>query len=373
MSKLLLSASPKAGWRTRRVRSNASTIGLRSLALAATVAFAGCASVPPERVDFDRMQYSQAIADSWKRQTLLNVVRMRYADPPVFLDVSSIINTYSVAGKGSLGTAQLAAPGVDSVTLGVEGSWSNTPTVTYQPVAGDRFTRSLLQPVPPASVFQLLQSGWPADVVLPVVVNSINGLRNASFGKPADSGFGELVAIMTRIQRAGGLGIRVEARKDGSAVVFTLPRPGQQPEIQADGQRVRTLLGVDERASEFDVTYGLYPGGGRNVALLTRSMLELMLELGVGIELPEGHAEQGRVLPYRRTGAEAQKTGLVRIRSGTEAPRDAYADVVYRSYRFWIDDTDIASKRSFTFLMILSSLAETGQTSVAPLVTVPSR
>jgi hypothetical protein len=319
------------------------------------------------------MQYSQAIADSWKRQTLLNIVRMRYADPPVVLEVSSIINSYSIAGKGSLGTAQLSAPGVDSVTLGVEGSWSNTPTVTYQPVVGDRFTRSLLQPVPPAAVFQLLQGGWPTNVVLPVVVNSINGLRNATYGEPADPRFTELVETMARIQYERGLGIRVEPRKDGSAVVFTLPRRGQRAEFEADGRRVRTLLGIDQSADEFDVRYGLAPRGPRDVALLTRSILELMLELGVGIELPEGHAEQGRVLPYRRTGAEAQKTGLVRIRSGTEAPRDAYADVIYRGHRYWIDDTDIASKRAFTFLMILSSLAETGQTSVAPLVTVPSR
>ena len=31
------------------------------------------------------MDYGQVIADSWKRQTLLNVVHLRYADAPVFL------------------------------------------------------------------------------------------------------------------------------------------------------------------------------------------------------------------------------------------------------------------------------------------------
>jgi hypothetical protein len=37
--------------------------------------------------------------------------------------------------------------------LGATGNWSNTPTVTYQPLLGDRFTKSLLQPIPPSSVF----------------------------------------------------------------------------------------------------------------------------------------------------------------------------------------------------------------------------
>ena len=61
------------------------------------------------------------------------------------------------------------------------------------------------------------------------------------------------------------------------------------------------------------------------------------------------------------------------IRSGAEAPADAYAAVTYKGHWYWIDDTDIASKRIFTFLMILFSLAETGQAAAAPVVTVPSR
>jgi hypothetical protein len=63
----------------------------------------------------------------------------------------------------------------------------------------------------------------------------------------------------------------------------------------------------------------------------------------------------------------------VHIRSGKEAPADAYAAVPFKGYWYWIDDTDIESKRTFTFLMILFSLAETGQTTAAPVVTVPSR
>jgi len=41
---------------------------------------AACANVSPERIATDRMDFGQVIAESWKRQTLLNVVRMRYGD-----------------------------------------------------------------------------------------------------------------------------------------------------------------------------------------------------------------------------------------------------------------------------------------------------
>ena len=59
----------------------------------ALLALAGCTSVPLARVSADRMAYGQVVAESWKRQTLLNVVRLRYADASMFLDVASIINS----------------------------------------------------------------------------------------------------------------------------------------------------------------------------------------------------------------------------------------------------------------------------------------
>jgi hypothetical protein len=333
---------------------------------------AGCASVSPQHVNTDRMDYGQVIADSWKRQTLMNVVRLRYADAPVFLDVSSIINSYTVGGNANAGATLPSGTNPDVFQLGATGNWSNTPTVTYQPLIGDRFTRSMLQPIPPASVFQLMQGGWPASLVFPTVVGSVNGLRNASVGVAADPGFDELKEALSRIQRAGNIGIRVEARKDGGGVMAVI-RKGNGTELSADSRRVRELLGLEEDVSEFEIAYGLIPKNRREVAMLTRSMMEIMLQLGFGIDLPAAHAAAGRALPGQWQPGDAQATPLVHIHSGTEAPAEVYAAVPYKGYWYWIDDTDIASKRSFTFLMILFSLAETGQTTAAPVVTVPSR
>jgi hypothetical protein len=339
----------------------------------ALLTLSGCTSVPPARVSADRMDYGQVVAESWKRQTLLNVVRLRYADAPMFLDVASIINSYTVGGNASAQGTLPSNTNPNVLQLGGTAVWSNTPTVTYQPLLGDRFTRALLQPIPPVSVFQLLQGGWPVALVFRTVVGSVNGLRNTSGGAAADPGFVELTEVLTRIQQAGNIGIRVEPRKDGSGVVAVIRRAEPGTPLGEDSRRVRQLLGLDDAVSEFEVVYGLVPSRPKEVALLSRSMMEIMLQLGFGIDLPAAHLNDGWVLPGLRQAGEATGKPLVHIRSSRDEPAQAYAAVPYKGHWYWIDETDVDSKRIFTFLMILFSLAETGQTPAAPVVTVPSR
>jgi hypothetical protein len=346
---------------------------VRNAFAVAVLGLCGCASVSPQRITSDRIEYGSVIAESWKRQTLTNVVRLRYGDTPVFLEVTSVINSYSVGGKAN---AMLQVPGggdPNPIQFGTDSTWSNTPTVTYLPLMGDRFTKSLLQPVAPSAIFQLLQGGWSADMVLMTVASSVNGLRNHSGGVAADPRFMQLVEALARIQRAGGLSIRVEARKEGNAVVMVIPASGVGKDLSDDSRLVQSLLGLEDGITEFEVSYGLHPRNQRDVAVLSRSMLEIMLQLGFGIDLPGADVGNGRALPGMWKPGLEKAPPLVKIHSGATPPQDAYAAIPYRGQWYWIDDADIASKRTFTFLMILFSLAETGQSPVAPIVTVPSR
>ena len=59
---------------------------------AMTAAFlVGCAGIGPKTIPRDRFDYSAAIAKSWQNQMLLNMVKIRYAETPVFVDVTSVI------------------------------------------------------------------------------------------------------------------------------------------------------------------------------------------------------------------------------------------------------------------------------------------
>ena len=69
-----------------------------ALLLVLSAVMPACTSQGPTRLPPDRFDYNQAIASSANEQMLLNLVRLRYSEIPVFLAVSSVLTQYSYAG-----------------------------------------------------------------------------------------------------------------------------------------------------------------------------------------------------------------------------------------------------------------------------------
>jgi len=163
---------------------------------------------------------------------------------------------------------------------------------------------------------------------MPLTVDSINGLTNESrrpgLSRPADPRFLRLTQLLFELQRANALQIQIERAKDNTeTVVVGFPPVGISPDLAAKIVEARTLLHLVRPAQGYAVRYGGYSGKGEEIAISTRSMLQVMLELGVLAQVPE-------------------------------------ADVAGRS------------KLVFGSVMLLFSISDVGVRSAPPVVTVPA-
>jgi len=98
---------------------------------------------------------------------------------PLFVEVASIVSGYTLESSVNL-TGQISSEGAlqgDFVDLGTSGRFTDRPTITYTPITGQQFNKSFMTPIPPGAILFLIQSGWPADLIYPLTVDSINGHR----------------------------------------------------------------------------------------------------------------------------------------------------------------------------------------------------
>jgi len=346
------------------------------LSLPLLLLLSGCASIGPPTVSRDRFNYTAAISDSWKRQMLYDIVKIRYADAPVFMDVASVISQYQVMGQINLSAKVTPQSGTRNDTLGATGQYIDRPTITYTPLVGEKFARSLMSPVRPSAVLGLIQTGIQVDVVFRLLVQEINGIRNRSVGenrpRAADPEFYALIEKLRKIQTVGGIAMR-ETKRDKAEAVTMVIRGRGDSETEALAVEVKKILGLDLLASEFHVVFGASLANDKEIALLTRSALGVLLDLSMDIETPAGDVREERVSPaFEEKAAGEHIRPLLRIRSSSEKPVDAFISVPYRNLYFWIDDRDLVSKRIFFALMFLFTLVETGEKEAVPIVTIPT-
>jgi hypothetical protein len=263
--------------------------------------------------------------------------------------------------------------------LGAGATYGDRPTISYTPLSGDKLTKRLIRPIPPTGIFELIQAGHPADLVLLVTVRSLNGIKNQSVSggvmEPADPEFYPLLDALRRLQVAGRMSVRTEKRGGEEVGVITIVE-GRTAEVNRDLKFVRDTLRLKPgRDGDLTIVFAPAPRSGNELAVLSRSMGEILIDLAMGIDVPPEHVAEGRTIPTVRPSSalSPRERPLVRIHSGSSAPANAFAAVHYRNSWYWIDDNDFEAKRTFTLLLIFTSLGETGVVTQIPTLTLPVR
>jgi len=349
-------------------------VGLLSLALTA------CRSFGPRTVPQDRFNYSAALGESWKSMMLLNIVKTRYLDLPIFLDVGQVISAYTFEASGSIGgnlnNGNSPASAGNALALGGVARYSQQPTITYTPLTGDKFLEGFLAPVEPARVFSLVQSGYAADFILQLGLESLNGLRNepVTLGsrQKADPGFFRVLKLLRQVQDAGAVGLRVERATNGAPATVMFFRSQEiSPETLADIAEIRELLGLAPGQSSFRLVFSPLRGSPAELSVTTRSLWQMLAGLSLGVDVPARHRELKLAPPMPESISPEML--LLRVHSGPDKPSAAYVAVPYEGEWFWIASDDWKSKRTFSSILFLFTLANTGAPQNVPTLTIPTR
>jgi hypothetical protein len=259
--------------------------------------------VGPGFVKRDRLHYATAVGDSWKEQLLLNIVKLRYADAPAFLEVVSVVSGYSLEAGLSLNGQFSPQPlrGDTFVGAGGAGKFTDRPTISYSPLTGEKFARNLMAPVPLDALMFAIQGGTPADFILGLTVESIEGHHNHSLYagqlRPRDPEFGKLLQALHILQEARV--IETELLKQADHTDIWVRFHAVDPSMTGPTEQMtelRRLLGIPAALDRVRVIFATRAAEPGVVGIRTRSLLQILVTLGAGVQVQLDHLTAGTAI-----------------------------------------------------------------------------
>lgn len=327
-----------------------------AVVLCCAAAVAGCA-FGPQTLERSHGRYNEAIRRVDEEQLLRNLVHMRYNEPSLNLNVSSIAAQYELSGTAEArpffiapnpSNSNVIFRTFTSILPDLSLSGANRPTLTLVPADNGEAVQQFLTPITPETLILLQQTSWPAATVLRVWVERINGVPNAAtasgpqrdfppdFGRfrramdllqvVQDQGMGTVHAVEEAVSIGGPLPASaiaaaspveaakngMEFRPNGDETAWSLVRKEKRLVLDVNPavldhpilEEVAELLNLRPGLRRYDVVVapGMMPDPARApippadvVQLSLRSNAQVYFYLSNGIEVPCEHLEAGLV------------------------------------------------------------------------------
>jgi hypothetical protein len=339
----------------------------------------GCSQLGPGRIELGRGHYNVAVQQTDNEQMLLNLVRLRYRDTPYFLQVASVSTNFEF--EVSTDASAALQTGSNVYGLGIGGTATESPTITYTPLQGDQFVKQLLSPMRLSTVLLLYHSGWAIDRILNVTVQYLNGIPNApsaSGPTPAEApeygDFHRITDLLRNLQKRGDVTLGQTEGSDASEslVLRIAPRAVDSPA----GRQLIGHLRLPPGQTDYVFTPTADPNNVGEASIVMRSLMASLFYVSQGVQPPAEDETRGRVTVTRDANGQPfdwkQMTGdVMQIRSSGDKPESAAVRVRYRGTWFYIDDSDLTSKSTFALLMNLFALQAGDIPTTAPVLTLP--
>ena len=393
----------------------------------------GC--LGPTALSVTRTRYNEAYRSTNDEQLLLNIVRLRYADSPIFIDLSNITSQFEMSGRGNYSYGlDGSGPGMSNLGLG-ELFLRDAPTLSYHPRGGQEIAKALLSPLS-AELFSVVNAGANIEQFMLMALNDINDVPNATRAiamipsAPDDNlEFRRGIQLLSSLEQRGAIELTVRKMEDTDAASDPIPvervrggdlvsaakenyvfRKNDNDRMTVRKQEKTLVLRVREQDRyspeilEFARIFRLKPGlniykikselsgehperkegipdeldtsSGDTIFVNMRSILQIGVFLSKGVCVPPDHVTSG-VAPMTmdETGQlydwNNVTQGLFQVCSSRKKPKHAEMAVKYRGYWFYIASNDVNSRAVMAIYEILFAVQESSGSSVGPLLTLP--
>lgn len=357
-------------------------------ALAVAFVVSGCASISGGVLRDSREQFNETAQMTNAEQLLRNIVRLRYASSPYFLEISNVSTSATMAGSlGVFGNTSPSLPGLGpNVLINPAVTYSQTPSFVFQPLTGEKLARQLLRPVEMRTLALLRTAGWNLRDILLVLVDSINGVSNAPTAAqfapeavPENTDFRRVVSILDQLEGQGLLLLGLDSGTvpaDSRVDIVLSLQIDRAAASRADVQELIHKLSLDPSSLTYRLAAALSGGGGKNIAVKPRSILAAMRYLSKGIDVPEVDVRGGTVPVLRASDGSVFEwtklmAGIMRIASAETRPASAYVGAFHQGHWFYIDNADLASKQTFALLETALALQATDVPPIPTVLTLP--
>jgi len=323
----------------------------------------GCAKYGPNHIKSERSSYNQAIQKTNNEQLILNLVRLKYRDNPLFIEVSNLASQFTIQNKIGL-TAKLQTEAKGVFTPDSDVYIEERPTISYSPLHGESFVKGVLTSVSLKSVVLLFNSGWSIERIFKLCVQRVNNLKNAPSASgptpiiaPNTDQFFTAVRFLRAIQIMGGLNINYRVNNGVEELVITiLDKYKDTDSVIKFAHAVNASVGTTNFVFSAPSL-----NSKQSMEIVTRSLLGIMFYLSQGVEIPNKDILDGKVTLTKKVNGDDFDwkviTGdLMNIKNSLTAPDDSEVAIFYRDHWFYINDSDLVSKSTFSLLSQVYSL-----------------
>ncbi|MCR4290923.1 MAG: hypothetical protein NUV86_11760 [Candidatus Scalindua sp.] len=344
--------------------------------------FSGCLSAfGPRSIENAHPAYNQAIVNTVDEQMLLNLVRLKYRDSPYFLEVASVTTSLSIETNVGIDAIIPFSNAHNTLAPGLGFKESTKPTITYTPLRGEDFLKSVLSPISLSAILLMTQSGWSIERVFGVCIERINDLNNASRASgptpekaPKYKEFGILLKLLRQLQLEGlvEMGPDLDINTKNLILLFK-----KDPDYENAIIEIRSLLNVTQQSNQFSISTNFLDTKENQLNMRARSIISVLFYLSQNIDIPEEHKKAGLITVTKTQDGEEFNWGetpggmLFKVMSSKQKPGNAFVSVPYRGAWFYIADNDLCSKSTFLLLKQLFSLQSGQRQYIGPSLTLP--